>query len=259
MKSECNYVVAGDFHENGDALHAILMDNRKNKIVLLGDYFDSKGGDPVFMAHVMKMLNLGNFNLSHEPILIRGNHDQMILDTIDGTVIDMELWLQNGGNRTLRKLGFKGSKTHYNVVEFLKETIPDAIELMHKSEVRVRKDGFLFVHGGLDLKLKDPYRETPDGDVMWLRDYYYFYYGTKDPLVNNTGRTIVSGHTPTQEYGWDGRVMPLINEDDVYGCHRYVIDGGSNSGHPTGHVNAVEFDEVGGIEEVTEYPGGPYA
>lgn len=157
------YTVAGDFHENADALDHLLSEYKNTQIVLLGDYFDSIGGNAQEMAEVMTDLANGEYHLKYDPI-----------------------------------------------------------------------------------------NDTPIGDMMWLRDYYYFEPSSHTPLSNKIGKTVVSGHTPTQEYGLGGKIMRLNAVGDNQDMTRYVIDGGSNSGEGTGHVNIVQFTETGKFIDVEE-------
>jgi len=246
------YTVAGDFHENADALDHLLSEYKNTQIVLLGDYFDSIGGNAQEMAEVMTDLVNGEYHLKYDPILIRGNHDDMMLHAAKGNPIDAELWLSNGGSKTIKQLGYKEGKSPERIEEFMQSHMSKVLGILEASEYYEEHDNIVFVHGGFDMNEDDPINDTPIGDMMWLRDYYYFEPLSHTPLSNKIGKTVVSGHTPTQEYGLGGKIMRLNAVGDNQDMTRYVIDGGSNSGEATGHVNIVQFTETGKFIDVEE-------
>lgn len=235
-------IFASDFHENATALDQILRHYHSEQLVLLGDYFDSRQGQTKQMATVLTDLMEGHYQLAHEPMLVRGNHDDFILGTIDGDELAYQTWLFNGGKQTLRHLGYRHSfAQQHQVSDFLTTNYAQVVAFLRQSQYLIETDEFIAVHGGLDWSLDDP-RQTPDTDMTWLRDEYLGDLPAQ-PHPNLLNKVIVSGHTPVQNFQDTADIMTL--QADAQDVPRYLIDGGSNSGMPTGHVNVLvlEHDE----------------
>lgn len=231
-------IFASDFHENASALDRILRRYRSEQLVLLGDYFDSRQGQTEEMATVLTDLMHGYYQLTHEPMLVRGNHDDFILGTIDGDELAYQTWLFNGGKQTLRHLGYRHSFTQCRVRDFLTTYYAPVVAFLRQSQYLIETDDFIAVHGGLDWSLDDP-RQTPDADKTWLREEYLGDLPAQ-PHPNLLNKVIVSGHTPVQNFQDSADIMTL--QADAQDVPRYLIDGGSNSGAPTGRVNVLALD-----------------
>lgn len=232
-------IFASDFHENATALDQILRHYRSEQLVLLGDYFDSRQGQTKQMATMLTDLMEGRYQLTHEPLLVRGNHDDFILGTIDGDELAYQTWLFNGGTQTLRHLGYRHSfAQQHQVSDFLTTNYAQVVAFLRQSQYLIETDEFIAVHGGLDWSLDDP-RQTPDTDMTWLRDEYLGDLPAQ-PHPNLLNKVIVSGHTPVQNFQNSADIMTL--QADAQDVPRYLIDGGSNSGAPTGRVNVLALD-----------------
>lgn len=234
------YIFASDFHTDADALGNILTDYADSQLVLLGDYFDSRQGNAKGMADVLTKLVRGHYNLAFEPILVRGNHDDFILGTVNDDYLDYKTWLINGGKETLRQLGYRHSFSQQsNVRDFLLTHYPDVISFLEQSVYLFENDDFIAVHGGLDWNLADP-RQTPPDELMWLRDEYL---GDlpDNPHTNDLHKIIVSGHTPVQNFQQSADIMVLKADDND--VPRYLIDGGSKSGAISGRVNVLRLND----------------
>lgn len=268
-----NYLFASDFHGDYDTLNKLLMyatrqDKQDNtQLILLGDYLDGYTSN-----HAIAMTaNILGIRYDFRPTaltdnvhLIRGNHDQFILGTINHNYLDYATWLQNGGIETLKALGAEGWLAGHigdydptlpleqntiideqlgmnTVAEFLKYEYTDFINFLEASQPDWEDDNFYATHGGVDLDLVDP-RDTSADDKQWLRDYYYFEDDQKTPRRNTLDKIIITGHTPVQSFkGHEDSAEPIILKQDVNDTPRYVIDGGSNSGTKTGQPNIVTF------------------
>lgn len=237
-----NYVIASDFHEDASALEYILVNYSTDQIILLGDFFDSYQGDASGMAKVISKLYHNEYKLTYEPIVIIGNHDEFLLGTANRNILDYQTWMLNGGKKTLKHLGYKGSTNSLEkVARFLNSELADVVNFLEKAKYIYESDVMIAVHGGLDWELDDP-RNTPDADKVWLRDEYLGEL-PDNPHPNDLGKVIVSGHTPVQNYQDGASIIEMkANEYDV---PRYLIDGGSNSGASTGRVNILILDTKG--------------
>lgn len=234
-----NYIFASDFHDDYKTLEHLLTTYNEPSVqlVLLGDYFDSRGGggDPKEVARVLTNLYNGVYEFANEPIILLGNHDDFILGTVEQSSLDYQTWMLNGGKRTLDKLGFHHRITMEKAREFLLAEYPEVISLLSNARLYYENSDLIAVHAGLDWSLDDP-RDTFTDDMLWLREEYL---GDlpDNPMPNKLGKPIVTGHTPVQNYQDSNQVMILkATEDDV---PRYLIDGGSNSGYSNGKVNVL--------------------
>lgn len=238
-----NYVFASDFHENAAALEYTLVNYSDEQIVLLGDFLDSYHGDASGMAGVLSKLYHNEYKLTYEPIVIRGNHDEFLLGTANRDILDYQTWMLNGGRKTLKHLGYKGSTNSLEkVARFLSSELSDVVNFLEKSVYMYETDKIVAVHGGLDWDLDDP-RDTPDADKVWLRDEYLGEL-PDNPHPNDIGKIIVSGHTPVQNFQ-NSSASVIKMQANEYDVPRYLIDGGSNSGASTGRVNILILDEEG--------------
>lgn len=237
-----NYVFAGDFHENAAALEYILVNYSDEQIVLLGDFFDSYHGDASGMARVISKLYHNEYKLAYEPIIIRGNHDEFLLGTANRDILDYQTWMLNGGRKTLKHLGYKGSTNSLDkVARFLNNELADVINFLEKGTYMYETNSIIAVHGGLDWELDDP-RGTPDDEKVWLREEYLGKL-PDNPHANDLDKVIVSGHTPVQNYQNGASIIKMqANEYDV---PRYLIDGGSKSGASNERVNILILGKEG--------------
>lgn len=237
-----NYVIASDFHEDASALEYILVNYSTDQIVLLGDFFDSYHGDASGMAKVISKLYRNEYKLAYEPIVVRGNHDEFLLGTANRDVLDYQVWMLNGGKKTLKHLGYKGSTNSLEkVARFINSELADVVNFLEKAKYMYENDVLIVVHGGLDWELDDP-RNTPDADKVWMRDEYLGEL-PDNPHPNDLGKVIISGHTPVQNYQNGASIIRM--QASEYDVPRYLIDGGSNSGASNGRVNILILDTEG--------------
>jgi serine/threonine protein phosphatase 1 len=163
----------GDIHGRFDLLRKALVEidarsGSANTVVFLGDYID-RGYQS---REVVNTLMAGPKRVGDRWICLKGNHEQMMLDTFRKP-LHPDWWLNNGGEATMES--FRGTIPE-DVLRWI-EHLP----LCHQTE------RFFFVHAGirpgLALEMQDP--ET----MLWIRDVF---------LNDNRdhGKHIVHGHTP---------------------------------------------------------------
>ena len=187
--------VIGDVH--GEArrladLHATIFAHHDRDhrgagmtIVHLGDYID-RGPDSHDVIERIRKLEA---NRACKVVSLKGNHEQMLLDAIDGASCQAELfWLNNGGQPTLDSYLRHGyvaiPQAH---VDWLR-----ALPSLHiEPESRL-----ICVHAGLDVG------RFPDGDEavhLWTRSRQFFDAdGWDNPAL--AGWRVVHGHTPTRDF-----------------------------------------------------------
>lgn len=163
--------VIGDIHGCLEPLMK-LMDQVKltqeDRLIFIGDYID-RGPDPKGVIDYLLTLK-GNMTF------LKGNHEQMFLDYLDGK--DKLLFLMNGGNATLRSYGGPSN-------------VPEAhLKFLKGLRLYEETDEYLFVHAGLRPGI--PLEQQNPEDLLWIRGE--FIYSPK-----RYPKTIVFGHTPMEE------------------------------------------------------------
>jgi serine/threonine protein phosphatase 1 len=140
-----------------------------DSLVFIGDYVD-RGPNPRGVIDFLIALSA-----NYECHFIRGNHEQMFLDYLNG-VQGSTIWAYNGMETTIRSYGTIRSIPEYHI-EFLNNTV-----------LYYEEKSFIFVHAGvrpgIPLKKQDP------KDLLWIREPFL---ESSYPIK---GRTVVYGHTP---------------------------------------------------------------
>ncbi|MGB0086808.1 MAG: metallophosphoesterase family protein [Rhodomicrobiaceae bacterium] len=158
-------------------------------LIFLGDYID-RGPDS---RGVIERLLTGLPD-AFEPIFLRGNHEEMLLRTLESSR-NFELWAINGGLATARSYGIDiGNRISAyeidpsEVTRQLKKAMPEShYEFLRQLPIAVELGDYLFVHAGvrpglaLDAQAFD--------DCLFIRDEFLDYRG-------DFGKIIVHGHTP---------------------------------------------------------------
>jgi serine/threonine protein phosphatase 1 len=191
-------IALGDIHGCNEMLDRLLercfrhAGERPLRLVFLGDYID-RGPDS--RGVVEKLIELQQ-RMSGRVICLRGNHEALLLEALDG---NMGQWLLNGGDTTL---------SSYRVRHV------DALPREHLAWFKTLRNSFddglrFFVHAGVDPdRALDDQR---DQDLVWIRE----------PFLSREcdyGRLIVHGHTPLRSGRPDLRRCRLnIDTAAVYG------------------------------------------
>ena len=249
------YVVASDFHQNAKALKYMFDRYPDDQIVLLGDFFDCiKNDDALTMA---KTLVDCVTQAKTPPMLVVGNHDAFLYDTVMyHDPVALSDWLANGGVKTLREFGYRGAKSVTAISLFFKDNFADLLHVLSMGRYLINDPNIVFVHGGLNWSIPDPLQSLPQ-EMMWLRESYLFdRLSGIGPHRNLLDKTIVSGHTPIQNFDRHKMsIWKLHHPDDIPNVNRYLIDGGSGSGADNAHVNIVIFDEKGTLISEEAFTG----
>ena len=183
----------GDIHGRLDKLKALLGGISwipdEDTLIFIGDYVDRGPESAGVIDHI-----LGLKQWSENIICLRGNHEQIFLDFLEGK--HTETFLYNGGQATIDSYGGAESGFPASHYEFLKN-LPYYYET----------DDFIFVHAGLRDEI--PLAEQDPYDLLWIREE--FIYSKYDH-----GKRVIFGHTPRR----DPLIMPnkiCIDTGAVYG------------------------------------------
>lgn len=195
----------GDIHGEigllSEAL-AVLRDRlrSKDRAVFLGDYIDrgpdSKGCIDQLIAFQAEF---------PRTVFLRGNHDQFMLTAFDEPVIPVDeeycevaaetlLWLQNGGDATLR------SYSIHKIFDWQSQVDPAHMEFLRSTRIEWKSRYYHFVHAGVvpnGVEWSEQGREPK----LWIRDG--FLESTED-----FGHVVVFGHTVQRR----NRPLVMVNK-----------------------------------------------
>lgn len=170
MQSE-RVVVITDVHgccdECCELLKKLDFDRTADRLISLGDTIDR--GPKIYetFSFLMELKE----EMGERCVLLRGNHEQMMLDAVRGTRRDKKLWYLNNGEKT--QFDFINHK--HQIREFLDWY--DAMPLYYIDPL----GRFICVHAC--LRDEDPEKNDVE-TLIWGRDTDY------------TGRLVLTGHTP---------------------------------------------------------------
>ncbi|MGH9900939.1 MAG: metallophosphoesterase [Pyrinomonadaceae bacterium] len=230
--------VIGDVHGRREQLRRLVemlpRDPGTDALVLLGDLIDRGEDVPGVVEEVISLQRAASAPGAGAPVIVlRGNHEQMMLDFLDGGAT---LWLHSavGSHRTfeqyvghelyvLTEEDFDGARGELaravpaSHVEFFR-----GMPLYHEDEYAI------YVHAGL-AEGKHP-RDTAPHHLLWTRDaeFFKYYYG----------KPCVFGHTPAP-------LLPLLGRlgrHGIYIAHSAIgIDTGYTPPCPLTCLQLPEF------------------
>ncbi len=174
----------GDIHGNLELLQRLLEkiqpDLARDQLVFMGDYID-RGPTP--KGVVDYVLDLKRQAQPQEVICLKGNHEAMFLNFLQGR--ELELFLYNGGISTLRDYwGEKWERLPQLVLP------PEHRKFFEGLRLYYETPDYLFVHGG--LKPGIPPAEQDEEDLLWIR-------GDFIASLEDFGKKVIFGHTPFQQ------------------------------------------------------------
>jgi serine/threonine protein phosphatase 1 len=227
--------VIGDVHGRREQLRQLIAmlprDPARDRLVLLGDLIDRGEDVPGTVADCLALLR--ESSAGHVRIL-RGNHEQMLLDFLDEGAC---LWLHPavGSQHTFEQYTGAGlTEELRSWWEEAQRRVRDALPAEHVEFLRSlplfdEDEHAFYVHAGLDGE-KHP-RDTDKRFLLFARnpDFYRHYYG----------KPCVFGHTPTP-------LLPLLGRlgrHGIYISHSAIgIDTGYDPTCPLSCLQLPEFN-----------------
>ncbi|MCA1578205.1 MAG: serine/threonine protein phosphatase [Acidobacteria bacterium] len=226
--------VVGDIHGRCAQLLNLLdmlpRDAQKDTLVFLGDLIDRGADAPGCVDHIMKLRREN----PERVICLRGNHEQMLLDFVDGQAT---IWLTpvTGGERTFQQYTGRAVRVHSEqdleeMRRVFAESFPrEHLEFMQSLPFYYEDDHAIYVHAGLD-EGKHP-RESSPMSLLWMRDMDFY--------KNYRGKPCVFGHTPTPLLPLRGR----LGRHGIYISHSAVgLDSGYNYQSPLSCLSLPDFN-----------------
>jgi len=190
----------GDIHGCAAALAALvdgLQVTADDTVVMLGDAIDRGPDSRSVLEQLLELRNLTQL------VCILGNHEQMLLDSLDGEMPIQE-WLMHGGAQALDSYG-KG---------FGIDAVPrEHIEFVRSWGDVFETDSHFFAHG--NYYAARPLDNQPWHELRWQSLKWH------SPGPHCSGKTAVLGHTSNKQ----GEILNLghLVCIDTYCCGGYWL------------------------------------
>jgi serine/threonine protein phosphatase 1 len=202
----------GDVHgcisHLGRLMGQLDIDAEKDTLVFVGDYID-RGPDPKGVIDAILDIRKNIRSV----VCLLGNHEDMFLNyCLDRR--DEDLYMSNGGMRTLASYGFSREGTEELILPESHREFFASLRTCYET-----KD-YIFVHAGLRPGI--PLRQQDREDLLWIR--FEFINSPYD-----FGKTVIYGHTPVSLN------KPLIDKNKI------DIDTGAVYG---GKLTCIELPEM---------------
>jgi serine/threonine protein phosphatase 1 len=168
----------GDIHGSLRKLRSLIgrceryAGGQLTTFIFLGDYIDRGPESAGVISYVIDL----QARLPERVIALKGNHEAIALDVVDGAT-PADHWLGQGGIETLRSYGVRSAGE-----------LPGAhVKWLRSLPLSYDDSRRFFVHAGIDPDR--PFDAQRDTDLFWIRE----------PFLSDRrdhGRLIVHGHTP---------------------------------------------------------------
>lgn len=154
------------------------------KILFLGDVID-RGEAPLKTLHLVM-----NLVKSGKAFLLLGNHEQALLDMVDGKLAVDAYW-RGGGRKTLLEASSEEKMTFDNYPKLLKNTFVQQLDFLRCLPIYMTMDNLLFVHAGVPSNITG-LEQLNKNDAIWIREPFY-------DRPHKVPYTIFFGHTPVYD------------------------------------------------------------
>lgn len=143
----------GDVHGEITLLDELLenWDKEQERLLFVGDLID-RGENPAAVLRRVKALadQTG-------AIVLKGNHEQMLLDFLENPSGKMHYYLSQGGMETIQSLiadSLDKKMTPEGLAERVKEEAAELIDFIRNLPLYYEEGKYVFVHAGVDLTKK---------------------------------------------------------------------------------------------------------
>lgn len=187
------------------------------RFVFVGDYIDRGRRS----RDVVKLLMETQASAPEQVICLRGNHEDMLLRAAQGE--DEILWLDNGGDATLRSYGVGAAA----------DIPPDHLGWFARLPYAISDGPRFYVHAGIMPGV--PLQRQSKAVMLWIREQFLL--DSRDH-----GKLIVHGHTPivsgipellpnrlNLDTGacFGGPLSAAVFDDEAVGPRAFILDDGA--------------------------------
>ena len=186
--------VIGDVHGEMDLLidllnrieqDDLLREPRKKRLVFLGDLID-RGPDSLGVLSLLYSAQKETKRL----IVLMGNHESALLESMDGNEAAQQMWLRYGGRETLASFGIDPPDDEEDPQSFaqrLRTAIPgDLVDWLQDLPLYYRSGSYFFCHAG--VRPGTPLARQKPEDLLWIREEFL-----ESPADH--GAVVVHGHS----------------------------------------------------------------
>lgn len=225
--SKSKAFVIGDIHGMYHSLEVMLSHWRREEeqLIMVGDYIDRGPNSDLVLQKIRQLKE------EHQAILLRGNHEQLLINYLKNPKKAWQLYQQNGGATTLSQilkisLEEVQESSPQEIAEKVKEQEPWLEDWLNDLVYYTSFGNNLIVHAGVDFN-KANWRYTSLHNFLWIRESFHF-------GDNNTNKNIIFGHTPVQTL--HDTLDPWVQDN------KWGIDGGNVYG---GSLIGLRIDKEG--------------
>ena len=185
------------------------LDDSPKYIVFLGDLMDREPQSKEVIEHLM------NYKPEYAtPVFLMGNHEEVFLNVLSGSVGALTSWFEFGGRSCVRSYGVSnlGEILSYpdNVLSRIQNKVPQShIDFIQSFKETFQFGPYLCVHAGIRPRVAIEKQRTRD--LRWIRQEF-MEYKKPHPLI------IVHGHT-------------IVEEPEIL-SNRIAVDTGTYEGGP---------------------------
>jgi serine/threonine protein phosphatase 1 len=186
----------GDIHGRLDLFQQLLRQlkadvgsraSRSTRIVLLGDLID-RGPQS---RQVLELAKLMQRNNQGRVVVLCGNHEDLLLASADGHADAQRLWMECGGDATLRSYGldpveFVKLSPEKRAFTLQKHVGPDMLRWLAGLPTRWRNGDYFFCHAGVRPGV--PLEQQKREDLLWIRHEFL-------ESRRHHGAVVVHGHS----------------------------------------------------------------
>ncbi|WP_159755292.1 metallophosphoesterase family protein [Sphingomonas sp. 8AM] len=156
------------------------------RIILLGDIIDRGADGAAMVKGCMKLTTA-----SDHFMVLKGNHEEMMVQALAGDLKTYRAWLEFGGRETLLGWGVDtaavtADATRADLRRAAKTVGPEVLTWLDQLPLYHQHDGFMFVHAGIRPAI--PLRQQDPGDMLWITDDFL-----ESELDH--GKIVVHGHS----------------------------------------------------------------
>ncbi|MFK3891302.1 metallophosphoesterase family protein [Sphingomonas sp. NPDC079357] len=160
------------------------------RIILLGDIID-RGADGAAMVQGCMRLTAA----SDRFMVLKGNHEAMMVQALSGDLKTYRAWLEFGGRETLIGWGVDSAAvtadaTKTDLRHAARTVGPEALAWLDQLPLCHQHEDYLFVHAGIRPAV--PVRQQDPNDMLWITDEFL------DSELDH-GMTVVHGHSITDD------------------------------------------------------------
>lgn len=193
-------------------LEKVKYDADEDQLILVGDYVDRGPDSKGVLNRVSELKRNG-------AVVLRGNHDEMMLNVVDGVSGALERWERNGALMTLQSY----DSSIESVIVSAGAEFEKHISLIREMDYYYETKDYIFVHAGVSPDT--PVQKTDPHTFLWIRELFYEKY--------SGDKTVIFGHTPTSAIRQEKNHDIYFGENNIIG-----IDGAATYG---GQLNCLEL------------------